>query len=382
MKKLTQEEFIRRAKEIHGNRYNYSKSIYTGYENKLCISCEKHGEFWQMPSTHLHGGGCPMCSAEQVGQRRFLGKEKFVDKATQIHGDKYDYSLVEYKGSFIKVAIVCPKHGIFYQRPHEHLSGNGCPLCKKEKLVKINTMTQEEFVQNSEKVYGNKYDYSKVNYVNCQTKVCIICPIHGEFWQTPTTHLKGTIGCRKCRDDKLKSCNAKPPLTTEEFIRRARLVHGDKYDYQKSNYTNSKAKICITCQKHGDFWQDAGGHLHGAGCPKCKRSLGEESVEGFLKEHNIEYLPQYCIKNENLFCFNERFLVDFYLPDYNTFIEFNGEQHYKPIKWYGGQVKFEQQQERDYALRQYCKEHNIKLIEIPYTEFNNIESVLTKELLT
>ena len=184
-------------------------------------------------------------------------KEEFIAKAREVHGDKYDYSKVEYVGALTKVCIICPEHGEFWQEANSHLRGQGCPKCKYEKQ----TSSTEEFIQKAHKVHGDKYDYSKVEYVGALTKVCIICPEHGEFWQIPSAHLRGQ-GCPKCKAKK-QTC------TTDEFIAKAKKIHGDKYDYSKVNYVNRKTKVCIICPKHGEFWQTPNHHLSGCGCPKC-----------------------------------------------------------------------------------------------------------------
>lgn len=118
--------------------------------------------------------------------------EEFTRRAREIHGDCYDYSKVEYKGNKVKVCIICPIHGEFWQKPNDHLMGHGCPECSGK-----NQKDTERFIQDARKVHGDRYDYSKVDYKNSKTKICIICPIHGEFWQSPNVHLKGS-GCRKC----------------------------------------------------------------------------------------------------------------------------------------------------------------------------------------
>lgn len=128
------------------------------------------------------------------------------------------------------------------------------------------------------------------------------------------------------------------------------------------------------------FFQKPKEHLNGCGCPMCKRSLGETKVSIFLEKYKIKYIKQYSITNENLFCSNKNIVVDFYVIQYNLFIEYNGQQHYEPVNAFGGEKSFYKQQERDIALRQYCKEHNINLLEISYKEYNNIDDILKKKL--
>ena len=119
-----------------------------------------------------------------------MTKEKFIEKAKAIHGDRYDYSKVEYSNNRTKVCIICPVHGEFWQTPHTHLQGCGCPACYGTKK-----RTKEEFVEEARKIHGDRYDYSRVEYINNKTPVCIICPEHGEFWQKPENHLVAKQGC-------------------------------------------------------------------------------------------------------------------------------------------------------------------------------------------
>ena len=202
-----------------------------------------------------------------------MNTQEFIEKAKKIHGDKYDYSKVEYVHSHTKVCIICPKHGEFWQAPRHHLNGNGCPYC----AGKIR-LTTEEFIRRAKEVHGDKYDYSKVEYVHSHTKVCIICPKHGEFWQMPLHHLKGG-GCPNCVGNKR--------LTTEEFIRRAKEVHGDKYDYSKVEYVNARIKVCIICPEHGEFRQTASEHLRGQGCPKCAQEKKKIAVLLVLQRNSF-----------------------------------------------------------------------------------------------
>lgn len=308
-----------------------------------------------------------------VGNKmRKLTTREFIERARKVHGDKYDYSKVEYETSNSKVEIVCPIHGSFYQIPKHHMNGTGCPMCDKSK--KLNT---KEFIQKAQDVHGNKYNYDKSKYIRAFEKICITCPIHGDFWQLLAVHLQGH-GCALCKNEATRQ---RCVMSKDEFIRRAKIAHPTKnYDYSKVEYLTAGNKVCIICPKHGEFWQNASNHLNGSCCPNCQVSFGENLVKVFLDEHNIDYIPQYRIKNENLFCNNEYLIVDFYLPSFNAIIEYNGVQHYQPIKRFGGYGSFDNQIERDNALRQYCKEYKIKLIEIPYTQKKNINETVKKEL--
>lgn len=189
--KYTTEEFIQRAREVHGDKYDYSKVFYERKNKKVCIICPEHGEFWQSPEKHLSGQGCAKCYGNVK-----MTQEEFVVRANKIHRGKYDYSKVIYDRYEKKVCIICPEHGEFWQTPHAHLAGQGCQECYGNKRC-----TKERFIEKARKVHGDKYDYSKVDYKNNKTPVCIVCPKHGEFWQSPFNHIIEHQGCPKCAEE-------------------------------------------------------------------------------------------------------------------------------------------------------------------------------------
>lgn len=238
-------------------------------------------------------------------------------------------------------------------------------------------LTQEEFVSRVRNIHGDKYDYSKIKYINAQEKVDVVCPIHGVFSKRGFTLLKGQ-GCPLCsREQGLYGRN---PKTTEQFIKEAKSIHGEKYIYDKTCYTHSYNKVIITCPIHGDFEQLPFAHIiYKQGCPLCANSKGEDKIYKYLKSKDVEFIRQYKVPNENIFAENKSFHIDFYLPKSKIAIEYNGIQHYKQTDYFHHK-NLEKQQERDMALRQYCKEHKIKLIEIPYWDYDNIETILNKEL--
>lgn len=203
-KKLRTEDFIRRSREAHGNRYDYSQSQYVDATTKIKIICPLHGEFWQKPINHMLGCGCKRCGIISGHNLQRDNKESFIAKAKAIHGDTYDYNSVKYVHSSAKVDICCKIHGIYRQRPADHLSGHGCLKCKMAAFGKAHTKTTSSFIANARKIHGDVYDYSLLEYIGTKEKVKIICPEHGEFWQTPNTHLRGA-GCPKCALESKKS---------------------------------------------------------------------------------------------------------------------------------------------------------------------------------
>src|ERR1035437_2943806 len=198
---------------------------------------------------------------------RKLTTTEFIERATLIHGDKYDYTLVDYKNQDTKVEIICRNDSSFYQRPDHHLAGHDRNRCSGNlgKHIERSKKIAEEFISKAKLVHGDKYDYSKVKYVSAKTKVIIICPVHGEFEQTPDNHLSGKNGM-KCSiiDNALHQMD-----TLDEFLEKAILVHGNLYDYSKIQYKGNKIKIEVVCKTHGSFWQAPNNHLMGKGCSAC-----------------------------------------------------------------------------------------------------------------
>jgi very-short-patch-repair endonuclease len=197
----TTKEFIKEAKVIHGDKYDYSLVVYTRLIDKVKISCPIHGLYEQTPKAHLKRTGCPKCSKlnSLKNLKDFKTTNQFINEAREIHGDKYDYSLVEYKRCNKKIKIKCLVHGIFEQQPQSHIHlKQGCPVCGEINRRKSNTITTEEFIEKSKNLFGNKYDYSLVKYTHNTQKVKIICPIHGMYQQSPSAHLNSMTGCTKC----------------------------------------------------------------------------------------------------------------------------------------------------------------------------------------
>lgn len=372
-KRLTTDEFIRKARKVHGDKYDYSKVKYVDAHTKVCITCNEHGDFGQTPNSHLNGSGCPVCGTLKVNDSNRLTQDVVVERMTAKHNGFYDYSKFVYVDMHTKGIIICPIHGFFIQSAHEHIKGQGCPMCTgKQKW------TEEYFLKLARDKYGDQFIYHN-DFVDANTIIEITCSEHGSFYTTPRNHLRSEFGCPQCSREHFAK---QQTLPWQLFIEKAKDKWGDTFDYSminNTNYIDTKHKVPIICPKHGLFLQKPNNHLNGAGCPYCLRSLGEEKVALFLTKNNIEYRQQYRFNNDILFCSNKYFRVDFYLPVQNFVIEYNGEQHYKYVAIFSERT-FEQQQERDCALRQYCREHKITLIEIPYWDYDNIDTILKKNL--
>lgn len=196
-KRRTTKEFIKESIDVHGSFYDYSLVVFKNTSTKVKIICPIHGMFEQVAYSHLIGCKCKKCScvAQHIKQRHSI--TGFIQKAKEVHGDKYNYSLVNYENNSTKIKINCTHHGTFLQTPHSHLSGSGCPKCGSILAGEKCKLLQEEFIKRSNDAHKNIYDYSLVEYVKNNRKVKIICPTHGEFFQTPSSHMTG-IGCSKC----------------------------------------------------------------------------------------------------------------------------------------------------------------------------------------
>lgn len=196
--RFTQDEFIRRARKVHGDKYLYDRVKYVKMHDHIEIGCPTHGYFWQKPMSHVAGQGCGKCGTTKASSAQTNDTNYFIQKAKEIHGDRYDYSMVVYERSKHKVEIVCRKHGSFLQTPNSHLCGRGCPGCKSDSVARSILHAPDIFLGRAEDVHGEKYDYSRVNYKGVDKKVEIICADHGSFWQTPSSHIRMSAGCPLC----------------------------------------------------------------------------------------------------------------------------------------------------------------------------------------
>ena len=314
----------------------------------------------------------------------YMSLSRFIKKCKKRYGDKYDYSKIKFNTLNDLINVKCNNCGtefkikayLFYQGQKE------CPNCTLEK-IHPNRKTKEQFLKEVKLIHGDKYDFTEFEYKGAKIKGKVWCDTCKEFFYTTPSELLRRGGCPKCARN---SARLKLRSNINEFIEKAKKIHGNKYDYSKSIYPDNKeGYIFIHCNKCGnDFWQKVGNHLNGFGCPKCTRSKKEEFISEYLKNHNIEYISEKRFKD----CKDKRSLpFDFYLPTYNICIEFQGAQHYSPWYFKGklrddnkAILKFKIQQEHDQIKRDYCKEHNIKLIEIKYNE--NIEKRLEMELFS
>jgi len=269
-----------------------------------------------------------------------LSTDEFIAKATLIHGDKYDYTFVNYTGTYNIVCIKCPFHGKYYQPAHNHLIGRGCIYCAGN--LQSNT---KNFIEKSNAIHKNRYDYSKTKYVKNSKKVKIICKNHGEFLQTPSNHLRGN-GCGIC----VKNIRS----NTNEFINKAINIHQNKYNYSKVIYNGAHNKIIIICPKHGEFVQTPRNHLNGQTCPSCTYRISKPEKE-FL-----DYCKITINNRQKYIC---GYNVDGYDPNTNTIYEFLGNY------WHGNPKMFNFND-----LNRHCKKTFGNLYNDTISKFNILKN--------
>ena len=225
--------------------------------------------------------------------------------------------------------------------------------------------SNDEFIREAQSIHHNKYDYSKVEYTNNKTKVCIVCPEHGEFSQTPSDHLNGK-GCPQCAGN--VRCDK------DTFIEKAKSIHNDRYDYSKVEYVNAHTKVCIICPEHGEFWQIPNNHLNGNGCPLCKnRKIGDglrDTVEDFTKKSNEIHDITDCLKALSPQQRNRE--IDVYIPSLNLGIEYNG------LHWHSERLGKDKNYHLDKLNK--CNEQGIKLIQIFEDEWINRREICESKL--
>lgn len=295
-----------------------------------------------------------------------LSKEEFVKKAQSVHGDFYDYRNTVYVNTRTKVKIICPIHGEFEQTPNDHLRGKGCKECSRLKKSLKQRDSLDEFVIKAKEKFPD-YNYDNVVYINRQTKCKFSCPIHGEFEQTPNNLLNGH-GCPKCG---ISVRTKKHTSTKNDFIEKAKILHGDFYDYSKTEYVNNHTKVCIICPEHGEFWQTPNAHLAGDGCTKCNRSRLEKVIADFLINENLLFEER---KTFDWLKYKKKLHLDFYLPGLNVAIECQGIQHFEPLEFFGGEDGFNDSLKRDNMKRRLCAEHGITML---YFSFLQKEDIIT-----
>lgn len=330
----TREEIIDKIKEIHGNKYDVSQLEYVNYKTKVKLICHEkdscgveHGEFLISPGHLLNGQGCPKCRYVKSSAALRRSIEDVIKEAVKVHGEKYDYSMItQYKNDRTKYPIICPEHGVFKQTMNNHIKGKqGCPVCGGLRSSISRRLTIDEVIERAKEIHHNKYSYELVSslpYANA-TKIPIICQKHGIFYQQVHNHLNGQ-GCPECGK---RSIGEMKRSNTDEFRDKFYEKWGHKYDLSNVEYVNNTTKICVICEKHGEFWTRPHNLLTGYGCPKCGRQIQAEKQCSDEEKELYEFLKETIGENE--ITSHDRELlkgyeVDYLIPKNKLCIEYDG----------------------------------------------------------
>ena len=298
MKKLTNDEIIKRFNDKYADKYDYSKVNYQGSDKKVIITCKKHGDFEIKVGNFMSGRGCPKCKFEKLSKLFSSNTFEFIEKAKKIHGDRYDYSKVEYVKNDINVLIGCKKHGYFKQLPLNHLKGEGCPICRYEEISKNKMLSNDEFIERCRLKHGDKYDYSKTIYKGAANDVTVICPIHGEFTINAWSHMNGN-GCQKCNSSHLEA-----EIRLFLLENKIDFEEQKKFDWlgrQSLDFYIPSKNMAIECQgeqhyKEKDFFGGKDGLL--------KQKVLDERKKRICNEHDIKIL-YYANKQ-----YNDKIIID------------------------------------------------------------------------
>lgn len=321
---MLKEEIINKGTTIFNGKYDYSLlgDVKTKKE-KFPIICPEHGIFYKNYEHHIRRQqGCPECS----GKKRYTTDE-FVSKCQKLeHTGEMTFENTHYVNTSTKIKVFCHhkddygnEHGEFEITPLHLLAGEGCPKCRYIKSAASKRRSISEVIDAANEVHNGKYDYSLITeYKNDRIKYPIICPEHGVFYQTMNNHIKARQGCPVCGRNR---CDEARKDTFEDFVRKARLTHGDKYEYLDNNYVNTDTKIGITCPVHGVFYMEPGNHIFGQGCPKCFKD--KSGVEKELFEYIQSLLPGIEVEENNRTILNGK-EIDVYIPSLKLGFEMNG----------------------------------------------------------
>lgn len=367
---MTKEEFITKARAIHGDKYDYSLLPETiKYKENVRIKCPVHGEFIKDFEHHYYKHqGCPKCS----GKKRY-NNDEFIDKIKNLPSTKnLSFENCNYVNSRTKIQVFChekddngKEHGIFYISPTHLLSGEGCPVCRYVKSASAKRRSLEEVIKTARNIYGDKYDYSMITeYKNDRTKYPIICPTHGVFYKTMNNHINNKQGCPIC--SKIKS-NENRKITFETFKNLSNEIHDNRYEYLEETFIDMSSNVGIVCPKHGVFYQRACNHLNlGYDCPKCSCektfSRGEKELLDFI--YGI-YGGKIEENKRGIFTDNKE--IDIFLPDLKIGFEYDG------LYWHS-----ELSKDKNYHLNKTkgCESQGIHLFHIFEDEWFNKKEII------
>ena len=361
--RFSHEEYIEKLKVVNPNVEVIEH--YLGSNVPILHKCLIHNVNWNTaPSNVLSGKGCPKCRRGEIRMKMAKSHADYVKELAEKN------PTVEVTGKYVngrtKIQHHCLIHNIYWDTvPSNVLKGCGCPKCLAERITTSNCLSNQEYIETLQS--NNANVISMENYVNIKTPILHKCLIHNYEWKTsPASVLQG-CGCPECGRQKI-SCKIKK--THKEYVNELKNVNPDIVVIEK--YIDSRTPILHKCLIHDYEWKNSPIHiLSGTSCPLCHESRGERFTRQWLEDHNIRY------EREKIFqdCKDEKPLpFDFYLPDFNLCIEYQGKQHYEPIDYFGGKENLSYVIKHDNIKEKYCKDNGITLLQIPY--YKNTEKML------
>jgi|GEM_PF-1105460 len=387
------EAFFKSCEEKHGDKFDYSETKFDTLDGKIDFVCSKHGHQQMQARLHLGVAGCRECAMEvkiellkfYKDQKQNAARANFKQKATKKHKGFYDYKNVNYINNSTLIEIICPIHGSFCQQPSNHLQGSGCEPCGVATRADKKRKSLEDFIAEAKIVHGDTYDYRDFEYVTSNTHGIIICsnPDHKPTLITPSHHLDGQ-GCSECGEEKRDKWRRSSGHDTESWIAKARELHGDRYDYSQSEYTGYDCAITIECHEHGLFvLEPAHQHIETErrrGCGECasRESTHSIAIGKWLTEKEYDFIKEWSHPE----CRDVKVLrFDYFLPDFNTCIEYDGDQHFKLGPWGRDdediQYRFIMGRRRDAIKSLWCIDNSVRLIRVTSkTKLNKINTRL------
>jgi hypothetical protein len=398
--------FIDKAREVHGFRYNYEKTIYVKAHERVTITCPKHGDFNQLAFSHLQGRRCYDCGLDaheayvathrrgvSTGPSKRKGvspyeQSEFFRLCAKRHKDKYDYSDTVFMTTNRPIEPVCKEHGKFKLLASEHLRGRGCRKCGRRNQGLKKRIPFSKWLRAAHKIHRKTYEYDKTSYRTTKDSIRIKCKKHGWFEQNAARHIYLQHGCEDCANERVSILRSRK---RSQFISESRSIHKRRYKYhllvadKKTDVlkTDCKGRVKLYCVKHGEVSIHPNNHIHlQQGCAICVGSKGVRRIADFLKELKIGFISEW---TDHDCIYKQRLRFDFFLPDHDIVIEFDGVQHFEPVSFGSNESeaeleeKFKGLQMRDGLKDAWCKENNIGMIRIPYYE--EPEVILTQHLL-
>lgn len=359
-KKITLQDYKTKLKEKFGDRFDVLSTEYINNKSKLIFRCDECGSIFEnRADNQLSKGSCKGCVQ--------IDRYKFIWKAIQKHGYKFDYREVDYKNNADKIKIGCPEHGFFEINPSFHLSNQygGCPSCNpysfKSRGIKKQTnfrkdYNTESFKKKVEEIFDGTISVDDVEYIKSTEKIQAYCIIHDRYFETTPHKLLTGHGCKLCGIEKSRK---KKLLKVENVIKIANKAHDYNYDYSEIDYQGMSKDIYPICKEHGKFKVNAYNHLfHHCGCPECslRKHYSEKQLYDYVKETFSDALYNY--HNPKLL---GRLSLDIYIPSLKVGIEFQGEQHFRPVDWFGGEKSFQKIMDRDKRKKEICRKNGIQL---------------------